>query len=772
MTLFAFDFETHLIGPDKCQCGEVHGQFPPAVCLTWANDEGESGIDKPVTGLARLQSALLDEQCTIIGANTAFDVHVSIYEAERFGASWWTSQHKDFEWWAAWDRAYSQGRVRDVLVRARLLNLAAGRFKFHRHSDGYSERVDHDLKGVAKDTIGMRLDKSNDTWRLRYAELDDVPFSKWPKEAIGYAMLDAEVTGAVFEAQENWRTHRLYEHIPELWQGKLVLPQGEEPDPLASEYMENYHALWLSTMSGHVGVMVDEFALAQYERRMLLEYQDLSTVVRKHGMLRREYWRDMARLREQKSEWAGNARWKELKGALDVDDPLALQAWEELKAEGLVRWKHCKNTGVAKQRVVDIFTQAGRDIPVTDGFDKAMKKFNRGEGPEPLRTEFVALDADTCRIGGLLEVELDLPEQKLQAYADLVHVAKAVNTDIPKIRPGIERPLHTHYTTLLETGRTSSANPPLQNRDRGKDEVAGDRECFIPTREGYVYIDIDYPQLELYCLAQVCKWLLGFSSMGDAMLNGQDLHIAVAGRMLGLESYEDAFECFEAGKMKKERQAAKAVNFGRPGGLGPNTMVGYAAKSYGVYKSKDDWKKLLDLWSDLWVEMPAYFKHIESCETYEGSGDFLVAQCQSGRLRAGATYTAACNSNYQGLGADVAKLAGLYLWRASYVRGVDPVLFGEGAGLRTTQLRPGHFIHDQFLCEAREDKAQEQLPRVEYWCQKAARDLLPDYGDAMARKTKALIARRWSKQADRIEDDKGNIGVWEDARLFAQGDEL
>lgn len=738
MSLLAFDFETHLIGPDVCGCGQVHGQFPPAVCMTWADDQGRSGIETPAQGRSRLVKALTDPGCTIIGANTAFDVHVA-------GC--------DNIWFELWDKAYSEGRVRDVLVRKRLLDLAAGRFKFHKHSDGRTVRVSHDLAGAALDSCGIRLDKSADTWRLRYSELDGVPFSAWPKEALDYAIQDAEVTGMVYEAQENWRTHKRYSGIPALWYGRLILPDGDEPDPLASEFYESYHALWLGTMSGHVGVMVDEFALNQYEHRMLLEYQDLTHVVRKHGLLRREYWRDLPKLRERESAYAGNVNWKMLKAALDVDDPEALAVWDELKKDGLVRWKHCKNTKPAQQRVSDIFTLAHRGIPLT-----------KGGG--------IALDADTCRIGGLLEIELDMPEQKLQAYADLVHVSKAVNTDIPKIRPGIERPLHTHYTTILETGRTSSANPPLQNRDRGKDEIAGDRECFIPTREGYVYIDIDYPQLELYCLAQVCKWLIGYSTMGEAMLRGEDLHIAVAGRMLNITSYAEAFDVYEAGKMKKERQAAKAVNFGRPGGLGANTMVGYAAKSYGVFYSKGRWKELLDLWSGLWVEMPEYFGYVESCETHPQSGEFLVPQCQSGRLRAGATYTAACNSNYQGLGADVAKLAGLYLWRASYVRGVDLVLFGGGAGLRTTQLRPGHFIHDQFLCEAREDKAAEQLPRVEYWCRKAAIEMLPDYGAAMAAKTKALIARRWSKQADRREDEQGNIKIWEDARLFAQGDSL
>lgn len=754
--LLAFDFETHLIGPDVCGCGEVHGQFPPAVCMTWADDSGASGIEHPKRGAMRLHDALSDTGCTIIGANTAFDVHVAL----GVGGNW-------DDLIAMWDKAYSQGRVHDVLVRKRLLDLAAGRFKFHTHSDGRVTRVAHDLAGAALETCNIRLDKSADTWRLRYSEFDGLPFERWPAEAVSYALQDAEVTGMVFEAQENWREHKLYKHIPELWEGRLVLPDGDEPDPLASEFYESYHALWLGTMSGHVGVMVDEFALGQYERRMLAEYGDLVTVVRKHGMLRREYWRDLPKLREQDSRFAKNADWKELKAALDVDDPEALAAWSELKSSELVSWKHCKNTGAAKQRVIDIFTLSQREIPVTDGFDKAMSKSRRGEGPEPARTDFVALDSDTCRIGGMLEVELDLPEQKLQAYADLVHVAKAVNTDIPKIRPGIERPLHTRYTTILETGRTSSANPPLQNRDRGKDEIAGDRECFIPTREGFVYIDIDYPQLELYCLAQVCKWLVGYSSMGDAMLRGEDLHVAFGGRIDGVETYAEALALHEAGVLKKARQAAKAVNFGRPGGLGPNTMVSYAAKSYGVFRSKDQWKVLLDKWSDLWIEMPAYFGYIESCESSPQSKNFLVPQVQSGRLRAGATYTAACNSNYQGLGADVAKLAGLYLWRASYIRNIDPILFGGGAGLRTTQLRPGHFIHDQFLCEARESKAAEQLPRVEYWCRKAAIEMLPDYGQAMAAKTHALIAKRWSKQAERIEDPSGKIGIWEDARLFA-----
>jgi hypothetical protein len=574
MRLLAFDFETHKIGPDLCGCGEIHGQFPPAVCLTWADDEGRSGIDTPVRGLQRLQAALCDKDCIIIGANTAFDVHVACAIGSRLGCV---------------DCSLGQGLLRGPRQR-RACAQALARPGCRAFQVSPAQRRASDARQARpcrrrEETLGIRLDKSEDTWRLRYSELDGVPFEQWPKEALEYAVRDAEITGMVYEAQENWREHKLYCGIPSLWYGKLVLPDGDEPDPLQSEFYESYHALWLSTMSGHVGVMVDEFALEQYEKRMLLEYQDLVQVVRKHGMLRREYWRDLTKLRG--TEWAGNARWRELKGALDVDDPEALSAWEELKAEGLVRWKHCKNTSAAKQRVVDVFNLAGRDIPVTDGFDKAMKLFKRGEGPEPRREDHVALDSDTCRIGGLLEIELDMPVQKLQAYADLVHVAKAVNTDIPKIRPGIERPLHTHFTTILETGRTSSAGPPLQNRDRGRDDVAGDRECFIPTREGYVYIDIDYPQLELYCFAQCAKWIVGYSTMGDALLRGEDLHTALGGVIAGLSQLRRGrTRRTKTAGSSNDRLCAKPLNFGRHRRARRQHLVVFAAKGYGVYRPK------------------------------------------------------------------------------------------------------------------------------------------------------------------------------------------
>lgn len=749
--LFAFDFESHLVGPDLCPCGEVHDTLPPAVCMSWALEDGRSAVVTAAEGLDILEECLDDPECHIIGAETAFDVLESCVAA---------GEEREL-WLGAWVKAYEEGRVHDVLVRQKLLNLAVGRLDWHRHSDGRSVRVGKDLSTACFDILGERLDKSEDTWRLRYAELDGISIAEWPLEAVEYSRLDAVKTMDVFRGQENWRNHRLYRDIPENWRGFRVMPEGLEPDPLADAHAQTCHALWLKMMSAE-GIWIDGPALDKFERRTLAEYVDLCVECRGYGLLRREYWRDLKRLREMKSDFARNADWRELKAALDVDDPEALACWDELKARGLVRWRHVRNMKIARKRMFDVFTMAGQSPPHTE----------KWKAERDAVDDKIALDADACRLGGLLEQQLDLEELQLQAYADLTHTSTVINTDIPKLRKGVDAPIHTHFDSLKASGRTGSSDPPIQNRARGEKDRAGDRECFIPdpnpdpvTGEEWVMVDVDYPQLELFAHAQNCKWLLGYSTLGESLNRGEDPHTAFAAKILSSEqgrdvSYAEAEALYESKQIGGQRDAAKGTNFGRLGALGAKTMVSYAARAYKVVLPVERWKLLFELWDEQWEEMPDYRDLVSSWETYTDSDEYGVAQCWSGRLRAGCTYTAGCNTPFQGLGADVAKLAGWYLFKACYVRGVDDELYG---------CKPIHFIHDQFLVACIASRANAAARRIEYWCQKAAIDVLPDYGHAMAKKVKALLTERWSKQAKRIENDNGDLEVWEDARLFAAG---
>src|SRR5688572_4501470 len=87
--------------------------------------------------------------------------------------------------WAALERQpglgmHSGGDIRDVCTRERLLDLARGKGLKRRYS----------LADVAERRAGITLDKSKDTWRKRYAELEHVPLAWWPSDAKQYALDD------------------------------------------------------------------------------------------------------------------------------------------------------------------------------------------------------------------------------------------------------------------------------------------------------------------------------------------------------------------------------------------------------------------------------------------------------------------------------------------------------------------------------------------------------------------------------------------------------
>lgn len=777
-----FDYETHLIGPDKCPCGEIHGQFPPPVCMSWALPDGRSDVVTPKQGLEVLDECLNDPDCHLVGAETAFDVFVSCVSSSNFD-----------EWIARWVKAYDEHRVHDVNLRRKMLDLAAGTYRWHTYSDGKRRRVGYGLDMTCELTTGRRLSKpTKETMtthpRLRYAEVDGIPIIEWPENFVEYSREDSVGAIEVYLQQCAWRETEQGQLIESLWEGAVILPDFSAPDPFVDEQRQTFHALWLKAMAAE-GLVTDPVALERFERHVRREYVALCAEVRGYGLARREYWRDLKGMKAAGLPYGaaagGHKNWKRLCAELDLDIPEAEATWHELHDAGLVRSKHVKNMNAARQRMFEVCLKKHKAIPHTDKFDDKKHAVN----------QFVAIDSDSCRLS---------EDNALIAYAELMHTAKMLTADIKQLKKGVDPryPIHTHYEVLLETGRISSASPNVTNRARGEGKEVklrdgsmrpgrpGDRECFIP-RAGNVLIDCDYPQLELYCLAQVCKWALGYSTLGDALtadwtdengkrFHGKDPHtdfarliVAAGGNQL-LTYTEAALALKQNGKkgqplhplhqaMKNARDAAKGCNFGKPGGLGAETMVSYAAKSYNVVRTEDQWRELFVLWDKQWPEMPDYFDFINGLEHPEGLpgrgalGAFCVPQMWSGRLRAGATYCAACNSFYQGLGADVAKRAGAYIFRACYIVGFDDELFG---------CTPVNFIHDQMMVEAPEERGQVAASRVEHWMRQAAIDVLPDYGQMMASKTEAILCRRWSKNAEAVRDDEGRLQAWEDERLL------
>jgi len=72
------------------------------------------------------------------------------------------------------------------------------------------------LATVAHDLLGVQLDKSADTWRMRYVELLHVPMAGWPPEAVEYARKDAETHLAVARAMLARDMQRFSKPVPAL----------------------------------------------------------------------------------------------------------------------------------------------------------------------------------------------------------------------------------------------------------------------------------------------------------------------------------------------------------------------------------------------------------------------------------------------------------------------------------------------------------------------------------------------------------------------------
>ncbi|MHB8387576.1 MAG: DNA polymerase [Acidiferrobacteraceae bacterium] len=261
----------------------------------------------------------------------------------------------------------------------------------------------------------------------------------------------------------------------------------------------------------------------------------------------------------------------------------------------------------------------------------------------------------------------------------------------------------------------------------------GIRECFIP-RPGKVFAQADFSGLELHTLAQVCVTKFGQSHLAQVLNAGLDPHTAFAADILGI-SYEAAVARKKAGDeaVDNARQTAKVANFGFPGGLGAEKLCLFARKTYGVHLTEERAKELKDAWLGRWPEMRLFFQHVGELVD-EDTGEALVKQIFSDRLRGGCHYTAACNTYFQGLGADAAKRAAYLVSRACYSQ-PDSVLYGS---------RPVNFVHDEVILETDDvPGAHEVAMELGRIMVQGANEFLPD----VPARVEPLLARCWSKKA-------------------------
>lgn len=368
----------------------------------------------------------------------------------------------------------------------------------------------------------------------------------------------------------------------------------------------------------------------------------------------------------------------------DLETLIEHRLWEledELKEEGLVRRDGSVNKKEVERRMYYAYDTAP---PISD------------KGNIKTSKEYCAESGDAI----------------LKLYAEREVLKSVQNNHLKHMRKGVVRP---RFKTPIETGRVSCTSPNLQNVTTNKDLPV--RECFTP-RKGNVFCVYDYSAIELCTLAQVQLKLFGKSKMAQAINAGRDLHLEMASQITGLP-----YEQMDKKTHAQERKQAKAANFGFPGGMGPKGFVRAQFKA-GEHYSEEQATELREAWLRAWPEMKRYFRYMRQLMDAHFTGfkkdDFdrpyqtaWIEQFYSGRKRSGASYTAICNSPFQGLAADIMGDALWVLCRECYDPTLESVLYGS---------RPVLNIHDELVMECTPDEAKSErmkeimLEAGRRWC--------------------------------------------------------
>lgn len=353
-----------------------------------------------------------------------------------------------------------------------------------------------------------------------------------------------------------------------------------------------------------------------------------------------------------------------------------------------------------------------------------------GEKAKLTATGRVSLDEEAC---------LDSGDETLAAYAQYSSLKKQLSSDIPALRRG---EIHARFDSLKETGRTGCGDPyNLQNPPKS----GGVRECFVP-RPGFVFIDADYDLLELRCFSQVCLEILGWSDMADVLNAGKDVHTDLASYILGI-SYDEGMARKKAKdpELKVARNTAKNCNFGLLGGMGAERFVLLCKRGETPIIITEEYaKELVAVTKRRWTELPAYLRWAGKI-TEEGPA-YVPDLLGGGVHRGGCDYSTAANTNFQRLGAHVAKSAGWAIMKSCYVDRKSP-LYGS---------RIVNFVHDQFIIETPLDVANDAAVETGRLMVEAAKPWLPD----VPATTTPCLATCWSKNAEAIYDAKGRLLSW------------
>ncbi len=270
----------------------------------------------------------------------------------------------------------------------------------------------------------------------------------------------------------------------------------------------------------------------------------------------------------------------------------------------------------------------------------------------------------------------------IERYRELFKLKTTYVDVLPTLTDAEDR-IHTTFNqAVATTGRLSSSDPNLQNIPIRTEDGRRLREGFV-SKKGYVFVSVDYSQIDLRCVAHVSDDPVLIKAFND----GMDIHTYTAAQVLGVAPEEIT---------KEQRRSAKELNFGLIYGMG---QFGFA-RAAGI-DSKEA-KKFIAAYFEKFSGVKAYIENTKKQAAERGYVETLFGrrryvkeiQSKNFQLRA-AGERAAINMPIQGLAADIMKLAMIAADR--YIAKA----YQNNEGYAVLQ------IHDEIIFEVRAGLADE-----------------------------------------------------------------
>lgn len=233
------------------------------------------------------------------------------------------------------------------------------------------------------------------------------------------------------------------------------------------------------------------------------------------------------------------------------------------------------------------------------------------------------------------------------------------------------------YSTA--TGRYSCSGPNLQNQPKGAvidgspDSI---RKLYVPN-DGYVFLDVDYSQIELRVHAHFSQSKLLIDSYNE----GIDYHQVTADR-LGISRFR-----------------AKSFNFGKLYGLTARNFAEQAGipeeEAQEIYRKYEEEFPEVKVWNDAVIKYARSFGYVK---TLAGRRRYLPAIHSSENWERSSAERQAVNTIIQGSAADIMKLGLIAVYKIVMKHPDD--------------IRMLLTVHDEILFEVKEEKLGEYIEAI------------------------------------------------------------